>query len=88
MDSPERILMLILEASQKKILYLPHAIKQMSRVDRMITPEEVRKIIEEGNLIEDYPEDVRGHSCLLQGFGIKERPIHLECSPKEDYLQL
>jgi hypothetical protein len=29
---------------------------------------------------------VRGHSCLLLGSGDGDRPIHIVCSPKPDYL--
>ncbi|MDQ3918414.1 MAG: DUF4258 domain-containing protein [Acidobacteriota bacterium] len=35
----------------------------MSRPDRLITTAEIRRVIERGEIIEDYPEDVRGHSC-------------------------
>lgn len=58
------ILSLIGIAAAQKILYLPHALRQMSRLDRMITAAEVRSIVEHGEIIEDYPEDQRGHSCL------------------------
>jgi hypothetical protein len=37
-------------------------------------------------VIEDYPEDPRGHSCLILGLGYNDRPIHIVCAPKEDYL--
>ena len=37
----------------------------MSRLDRMISPTEVEQVIKSGEVIEDYPEDVRGHSYLL-----------------------
>ena len=43
-------------------------------------------MVQSGEVVEDYPEDVRGHSCLLLGFGSRGRPIHTVCSPKEDYL--
>ena len=39
-------------------------------------------------MIEDYPEDVRGHSCLILGFGDGTRPIHIVCSPKDEYLAI
>lgn len=68
------------------ILFLPHALQQMLRPDRMIRRLEVRRVVEEGVVIEDYPTDARGHSCLLLGFGDHGRPIHVVCSPKEDYL--
>ena len=35
----------------------------------------------------DYPEDVRRHSCLILVI-ISNRPIHIVCSPKTDYLSV
>jgi hypothetical protein len=54
----------------------------------MIRRAEVRRVITEGEVIEDYPKDARGHSCLLLGFGDRERPIHVLCAPSEDYLAI
>ena len=75
-------------AAGKEILYLPHAVRQMLRPERMITTREVRRVIGEGSLVEDYPEDPRGHSCLILGQGDHGRPIHVVCAPKEDYLAI
>jgi len=69
-------------------LFLPHAIRQLSRPERMITPNEVRAVVETGEVIEDYPEDPRGHSCLVLGLGENGRAIHVVCSPKDDYLAI
>jgi hypothetical protein len=82
------ILPRVREAAAKKLLFLPHAIRQMTRPDRMITTTEVRAVVELGEVIEDYPEDARGHSCLLLGYGQEDRPIHVVCAPKEDYLAI
>lgn len=76
------------EAAQKKLLFLPHAIRQMSRPERMITPGEVEKVVVSGEVIEDYAQDPRGHSCLLLGFGEADRAVHVVCSPKDDYLAI
>src|SRR4051812_6267198 len=73
-------------AARTKLLFLPHAIRQMSRPDRMITVREVRRTVLAGEMIEDYPEDMRGHSCLMLGTGDLGRAIHVVCSPKDDYL--
>ncbi|SPE37095.1 conserved hypothetical protein [Candidatus Sulfopaludibacter sp. SbA6] len=54
----------------------------------MITVEEVRRAVLDGEIIEDYPEDVRGHSCLLLGPGELGRQIHVVCAPKADYLAI
>jgi hypothetical protein len=82
------ILSLVRMAAEKKILFLPHAIRQMSHPDRLITTPEIRRVISDGEVIEDYPEDVRGHSCLMLGFGDGTRPIHVVCSPKDEYLAI
>jgi len=75
-------------AAQRKVLFLPHALRQMLRPDRMIRREDVRQVITEGEVIEDYPDDTRGHSCLMSGVGIDGRPLHVVCAPTEDYLAI
>lgn len=75
-------------AGRKRLLFLPHAIRQMSRMDRMITPQEVQTVANTGRLVEDYPDDLRGHSCLLLGFGDGARPIHIVAAPKDEYLAI
>ena len=52
----------------------------------MITPDEVRHVLSDGEVVEDYPEDSRGHSCLLSGRGEDGRAVHVVCSPKEEFL--
>lgn len=82
------ILQRVRAASAKRRLYLSHALRQMARPDRMIATHEVRAVVEYGELVEDYPSDPRGHSCLILGFGEEGRPIHVVCSPKDDYLAI
>jgi hypothetical protein len=60
----------------------------MSRPDRMISTQEIERIIMTGEVIEDYPQDSRGHSCLILGLGQNNRPIHIVCSPKNEYLAI
>ncbi len=86
MPNQTNTLNLVRQSATKRILYLPHAVRQMSRPDRMISMAEVRHVVENGKLIEDYPEDVRGHSCLILDYGEGGRPIHVVCSPKTEYL--
>ncbi|HEX4961355.1 MAG TPA: DUF4258 domain-containing protein [Thermoanaerobaculia bacterium] len=82
------VLIRVQAAAKKRILFLPHAIRQMSHPDRMITPEEVETVVLGGEMIEDYPTDPRGHSCLLLGFCAKALPVHVVCSPKDDYVAI
>ncbi len=77
----------IISSANKKILFLPHAMKQMSRPDRMITAEEIRETVLFGEIIEEYQEDQRGESCLI--FCAKQgRIIHVVCAPKTEYLAI
>jgi len=76
----------ILISKNKKVLFLPHALKQMSRLERMISTEDIQEVIELGEIIENYPTDKRGESCLIAY--INQRPIHVVCSAKDDYLAI
>ncbi len=82
----DQLLDLVREAARKKILFLPHAVRQMSRLDRMISPSDIREVLENGEIIENYPEDRRGHSCLILGCDGNNRAIHVVCSQKKEYL--
>lgn len=72
-------------AAAKRILFLPHAIKAMARPTPIVDRSEVEAVVFQGAVIEDYPEDVRGHSCLLLATP-EGRAVHVVCSPKADYL--
>jgi hypothetical protein len=54
----------------------------------MITTAEVRDVVEKGEVIEDCPDDARGHSCLMLGRGREGRAIHVVCSPREGFLAI
>ena len=73
----------IISSAKKKILFLPHAIKQMSRPERMITVDEVKDSVISGEIIEEYPEDQRGESCLIM-YVNQNRVIHVVCAPKTE----
>ena len=47
---------------------------------RDISVQEVRDTIRSGEIIEDYPDDKYGPSCLILGFTSNKRPIHIQCS--------
>jgi hypothetical protein len=78
----------IRRAAKKRLLFLPHAVRQMARSDRMIRTAEVRATIDEENVIEEYPDDPRGPSALLLGRGEAGRAIHVVVAPKSDYLAI
>ena len=76
----------ILRVYRKKVLFTRHALNQMNLSERMILRKEVCEAIESDEVVEDYPDDPRGHSCLLKGSSRRGRVIHLVCAPKGDYL--
>jgi hypothetical protein len=78
---------IIIQSAKKKILFLPHAIKQMSRPDRMITVDEIKEAVFYGEIIEEYHDDQRGNSCLVLRTQ-QNRSIHVVCAPKPDYLAI
>jgi hypothetical protein len=55
-----------------------HAVDQS--ILREISVQEVREAIASGEIIEDYPEDKYGPSCLVLGFTWAGRPLHIHCS--------
>lgn len=82
----KRVLERIREVAAVKIIYTEHTLNEMNTENEIISPKEVREVIFEGEVIEDYPGDKRGHSCLMRGYTSRERVVHIVCSPKEEYL--
>ena len=58
--------------------YSQHAVDQTTL--RHIAVQELREAIANGEVIEDYPNDKYGPSCLVLGFTDAGRPIHVQCS--------
>jgi hypothetical protein len=55
-----------------------HAVDQT--IQRRITVHEVREAIAASEIIEDYPNDKYGPSCLLLGVTAASRPLHIQVS--------
>lgn len=47
---------------------------------RHIAVQEIQEAIAAGEVIEDYPEDKYGPSCLILGMTARHRPLHINCS--------
>ena len=47
---------------------------------RRISVQEIREAIGTGKVIEDYPDDKYGPSCLVLGFAVDGKAIHVQCS--------
>lgn len=76
--------MSLLEEIRKKIStnefeFSKHAVDQS--IIRRISVQEVREaVMRNSELIEDYPDDKYGPSCLILGFTEGNRPLHIQCS--------
>ena len=55
-----------------------HAVDQS--ILRGISVREVREAVSTAAVIEDYPGDKYGPSCLLLGFTDAGRPLHIQCT--------
>jgi len=55
-----------------------HAVDQS--IIRRISVQDVCDVINNGTIIEDYPDDKYGPSCLIFGMTAEKRPIHIQCS--------
>jgi len=55
-----------------------HAVNQS--IVRHIRVQELREAIRAGEVIEEYPDDKYGPSCLIFGLTIANRPLHVQCS--------
>jgi hypothetical protein len=55
-----------------------HAVDQS--IIRHISIQEIREAFENCQIVEDYPDDKYGPSCLVLGFTLANRPLHMLCS--------
>lgn len=65
-----------LEADQFE--FSRHAVDQSIR--RRVGVQEVREVIANGEVIEEYPEDKYWPSYLIYGRTAGDRPLHVQCS--------
>ena len=73
---------MVIEAIRRKISqgrfeFTQHAVDQS--ISRRISVEEFRQTAASGEVIEDYPNDRYGPSCLVLGYTEAERPLHIHC---------
>jgi len=64
--------------AQNRFEYSQHAVDQS--IIRHIGVSELSEAIAHGEIIEDYPDDKYGPSCLILGFTLEQRPLHIQCS--------
>ena len=55
-----------------------HAVERS--IERDIGEEEAAEALLSGRIIEEYPDDKYGPSCLIFGRTVRGKPIHVQCS--------
>lgn len=55
------------------------------RQEEQITIDEIEKVLLKGGIIEKYPNDPRGESCLVAGI-VSEEPLHIVCCMRGERL--
>lgn len=59
----------------KRIRWTTHCVEKMG--ERDISIEDIRQCIDQGEIIEDYPDDFPHPSCLIYGKAEDNRVIHV-----------
>ena len=65
--------------SSRRYLFSRHAADQLITRDIAVTEVE-HALLGHAEVIEDYPDDKYGPSCLILGYTIAGRPLHVQCA--------
>lgn len=68
--------------SEHKLRWTDHIFKRL--VQRNISMDDVQKVILNGEIIENYPDDYPYPSCLILGFMHNNNALHVVCAPDEE----
>lgn len=66
------------KVQQGQFEFSKHVVDQS--ILRRISVKEMREAIASSQVIEDYPDDKYGPSCLVFGLTETNRPLHIQCS--------
>ena len=68
------------QAAEQEIEFTQHARQEMAA--ELISPDDVLEAIGHGQILENYPGDPRGASCLVGGTTSGRRPLHIVCASR------
>lgn len=73
------IIAIVKKIKRRQYEFSKHAVDQA--IARDISVSEVEQVISDNAvIIEDYPNDKYGPSCLILGYTKTGRPLHIQCS--------
>jgi len=68
-----------IKIQRRRFEFSKHAVDQ-SIIREISVPEIEQAMSKRSEVIEDYPDDKYGPSCLILGFTDSGRPLHIQCS--------
>lgn len=71
---------------QSKIKWSTHGLERMQ--ERDISRKDVKNCLENGEIIEDYPEDFPHPSCLVFGYSVNNTVIHVVVGNDGEYIYI
>lgn len=69
-----------------KIKWSAHCLERMQ--ERDISRMDVKNCIEKGEIIEDYPDDFPHPSCLIFGYTVNNKVIHVVAGTDGEYIYI
>ena len=85
-DNPDQVSLIRGKVQTRRYRLSIHAEKERDSDTITIREIEETLISEKIEIIEDYPNDLRGRSCLILGFTENGKPLHIVCGLHEDIL--
>ena len=72
--------------SRSKMKWSTHCLERMQ--ERDISREDVKNCLLKGEIIEDYPEDFPHPSCLVFGYSVNNKVIHVVVGNDGEYIYI
>ena len=72
--------------NNEKFKWTGHIVTRLQ--ERDINPSDIKNCILTGEVIEQYPNDYPYPSCLIFGYSVKTKPLHVVLGVGEGYLWL
>jgi len=72
--------------NQSKIKWSVHCLERMQ--ERDISRADVKNCISNGEIIEDYPDDFPHPSCLIFGYAVNNKVIHVVVGNDGEYIYI
>ena len=72
------------QVKENRYFFSQHADEE--RMNDNLLVSEVEESLLQGTVLESYPDDARGESCLVVGFTQKGKPVHAVCGRSGDRL--